>query len=137
MGGIVYTRGGPQHIIERIRVLEPELNADADRIIAETLAEAKELQIEELRAAVTPTGEDRMRRGVGNGPGRDDTGELILDVHTEQTAEGGKHIGTYGFFDPREKEISQERTAHSVALSFITVRENFFARVNRATTKGF
>jgi hypothetical protein len=92
--------------------LEGRVQTQVQQDMLESMRFGKDLQAAALQAAVTPTGEARKH---GNGPGRDDTGEMIdkiaFNVEVLKTAEVTYVTGWHGWkADARGTHIDfQER----------------------------
>ena len=136
--GIKWQGGGLEALGEKIGNIQAQtVDAVAD-VMRDEMANAAALQVQILREATTPFGEKRFAKGRGNGPGRDDTGNMIDMVEHDVHVEGNTVIGEWGWDDPdryimiQEHGLTRMDAANSLAGSFIPTRESVRASLKRA-----
>lgn len=136
--GIKWQGGGLEALGEKIGNIQAQtVDAVAD-VMRDEMANAAFLQARLLEAAETPFGRERFARGQGNGPGRDDTGNMIDSIEHEVRVEGNTVIGEWGWDDPdryimiQEHGLARMDAANSLAGSFVATRESVRASLKRA-----
>lgn len=131
--GIKWQGGGFRALEEKIGNIQAETVDAVAGMMREEMPKAAAAQAQILRSATTPFGQERYARGRGNGPGRDDTGNMIDMVEYDVRVEGDTVIGEWGWDDPDRYIVIQEHglgkmeAADSLAGSFIQTRESVSA----------
>lgn len=137
-GGLVWRNGDLNTLETTIRLRMKDLQEGALQALAESVNEGSTVMHNVIEDSVTPTGEERARRGAGV-PGRIDTQAMYNDVHSGASDEGnGVLVGTLGWQrDPEGYYAKQEYGSgkiapmHALLQGFITAREVLTIRLTR------